>query len=71
MRHMVTGALSRKLPPDERKFVVETLPVLAASILLRYDGPLVEKDIGVARLAALQTKALLDEYRALKNGGAP
>lgn len=59
----------KSLPPDERKFVADALLTLGAAILMRYDGPLVEKDAGTAHLAGLQAKALLAEYRALKNGG--
>lgn len=62
-------SVRKSLPPDERKFVADALVALAASILMRYDGPLVEKDMGVARLSGLQAKALLVEYRALKNVG--
>ena len=60
---------TRKLPPDERKFIADTLIAFGTAILMRYDGPLVEKDMGASHLAALQTKALLVEYRSLKNGG--
>ena len=60
---------TRKLPSDERKFIADTLIAFGTAILMRYDGPLVEKDKGAARLAGVQARAFLAEYRALKNGG--
>lgn len=60
---------SQKLSPDELKFVARSLLTAHASILLRYDGALLEKEQGAAHLAALQTRALLAEYRKLKKGG--
>ena len=70
MRSMVGSAPSRTLPPDERKFVADALIAIHTAILMRYDGRLMQADSGAAHLAGEQTRALLTEYRALKNGGS-
>lgn len=62
----MSGHPSKRLPRDERDFLAEALVAAHAAILARYDGALVEKDTGAAHLAADQARALLAEYRKLK-----
>ena len=65
----MVGSARKSLTRDELKFVADSLVAAHASILMRYDGALVEKDVGAAHLAAQQTRALLAEYRAIKKDG--
>lgn len=68
MRSMV-GSASKPLTRDELKLLADAMVAAHASILMRYDGALIEKDTGAAHLAASQAKALLAEYRKIKERG--